>query len=159
MIGETWYTRGGIRSVVGTLDMPDGPRFVVATDDGCAIRELVRPADLPAIVRAESSRAPQFGPHERPAPPDPLDGFGGGLPPMRIARLRATLLRIVSVRGQLATRAAHVRELVAGGFRAVDRPDGRRLESPDGSFFLERDLTAAALDYAAFLADSRFPAP
>jgi len=91
-----------------------------------------------------------------------LDGFEKTFKSkVALERAVAALDKQAGLDGKFATRRTHMRSLARKGWRVTEHPEGRRAESPTGTFYMEtgRDgLTKIAMDYLAFLTrDAKAP--
>lgn len=71
--------------------------------------------------------------------------------PMNIGKIRKALEKPIRYKGNVTTRKGMVDALIAEGRTVVGEGDDKRIESPDGSFFDARDVTATGLRYAEHL--------
>lgn len=100
----------------------------------------------PAPIAAQDETTERFEPvPEKARKPRAIDAA-------REARASNALDVKMTINGRnLATRREHVTRMVAEGYRVERTAKGRRLAHPSGAFFLERDVTKAAVDYAETL--------
>ena len=82
-----------------------------------------------------------------------IDGFADDLTPMRRGKIiEALAVQMTLNRGSVKSRRDHIRDLLAKGYKVVHDPRrGRILQTDQGDFWFEKELTKTALDYAAFL--------
>ena len=75
-----------------------------------------------------------------------------GFPPMESGRRRKALDRQFRFDGAIMTRFEKVEALQRDGWRLVDTPAGRRIESPCGRYIAPDELCGFGLDYFAAIA-------
>lgn len=63
-------------------------------------------------------------------------------------RIEKTLSVINGFNGVYKTRKQAMQDLIAAGYRVIEKNGKRRLQAPNGSFFAEADITKTAMDYA-----------
>jgi hypothetical protein len=150
---ETWETIRGTARVLPTkttdgrylLELPGAPIAFVATRDD--IEEMAErdKANLSRHLESEKART-----HWKRNEAEYLDGFGDGLTPMALGRVKATLLRDMRLNGKVASRRNHIRQMVASGWKV----EGGRLVN-GARFLLADDMTKTAIDYASYLIGSK----
>jgi len=81
-----------------------------------------------------------------------LYGFEKRFSGVQLGRVLDTLGRQQGLSGTFLTRREHIENLVRRGYVVKKHPKyGRVIEAPDGSFYLQEDVTKTALDYADYL--------
>jgi len=84
-----------------------------------------------------------------------LDDFESTLTPTSRARAIEALNAKIRINGVFQTRKQYIRDRVAQGAVVSTNSEGRVLQSPDGSYMRQRDITKFALDYAEYLIQQR----
>jgi hypothetical protein len=165
-VGREWDSADGRRKVVRVMDMKGRPMLAVSTGDS-RTTHLFAPGDIEKEIawdgkylashkrtvakqaareagdRAVSDKQARERKH--------LDRFLAKLSPMARGKVGKAMTKEVSVQRKFAPRYKHIERLVREGYRIGTFRGKRTMESPQGTFLTQRDLTKAALDYAEFL--------
>lgn len=159
-IGLSWESPEGTREVVGERDMPDGRHLFVVMGRQSG-NQLLSESDVRFEMRRDTanltSRARTRGETEAREATERertyLDGFEDTFTPRQRAKVVEAITRQVGVNNVFASRRDHIRRLVREGYRVAVVPGGARvLRNPaTESYYTEKDLTKAALDYAEYL--------
>lgn len=159
-LGRTWRSPSGLREVKqeGTRD---GVLLYAVSTGGSRQMQLIRASELEAEIRRDErnyeSRAAGAASAQVVATEAQQHkswlGFTDDMKPTAAARADEVLSRQVYVQGLPAQRGDHIIRLVREHRIVKIHPRyGRILESPDGSFLTEKDLTKIGLDFAGYLA-------
>jgi hypothetical protein len=171
-IGRTWESYKGTRTVVGTYK-DTGKWLVQMEGDTSGRLEVFNTAQLESEIAFD---AKQLARHKSLAPEreakakahaaavaregaEEADyvntwGYGETLSAMARARAIKALNKQVGFNGRFARRKDEIYRLVTqkGWRTAQQRSWGRVLQSPDGAFLVQKDLTKTGLDFADYLA-------
>ena len=159
MIGMEWKSPEGIRKVVGQI--PDGRYLVkyitgplsqsnsaqIFTKDDILFEKKKDEHNFGyrEQVKAEEKRLKAEYRKEHEVLLRYLESLDKTA--MQKKRIENTLKRNMVVNGKLAPRWKHIVALVEEGYRVR----GKELQSPDGTFFFQKDLTKIAFDFAKWL--------
>lgn len=167
VVGLEWEcARGSVRRVIDVIPFRGEWRVVVVTDNA-STGELIPLAELEAeIARDTANRDFHYRQEQQRASEEKalaeeasLDGFEDTLTP----RMRAKAVQALTERGVNSDGVYYrslrdlIRSRVTDGWRVMGFGPARRLESQEGAFLIQKDITKLGMDYAEFLSQEVDP--
>lgn len=173
-IGRTWNSQWGPQQITAREVYPSGDLYVVSSEDGTVRKYSVKDIDS-TIASQEYQLTPEYAAEQaekaaraqRMAEVDArqaaeaarLDAeiaeFTAGMSAPNAEKARQALLTNVMADGGVISRKALIEKLVAEG-RTIGEFGGKRtLQTEDGSFRDEKQITKTGMDYAEYLIAKR----
>ena len=167
IVGFRWSSPQGVREITDLQTDPrSGEQVFFVTTGGGPSAQIIPTREIESEIRRDEanylSRTRAKGEQEAQqasqATHDSWMGFTDSMEPKARAKAIEALNKQVSVSGNFAQRGQHIVELVKAGATVRDDKKYKRiLETPDGGFWAEKDLTKTALDFAVYLKTKRNP--
>lgn len=159
-VGRKWMSPQGERAVVDQ-GMRGSVEYVAITTADSTMAALLPLKELEGEIRRDESNVAfravtakrKQEEVEQLADLESLDGFEETLTPAARARaVKALTHKAIQHSGVFYKSSRDlIRALVAAGYEVAGKGSDRRLVSPDGSFFIQKDITKFGMDYAEFL--------
>ena len=164
-IGRTWNSVHGVKKVENqAVDPRDGREKVFISADGSPFRMILPADELEGEIRRDTvnyervakrteddaSKASMKAEHDR------CFGFTDGMTPLGKARVIKALDHPIRHNGVLGSRRNLIKHLVDEGRHVRRHPSFKRIiESSDGAFLTESDLSKLGMDFAEYLIKER----
>jgi len=175
-IGRTWNSKYGKQEIVRKEEWGGQEHYYAKDEKGAErvysanrLEETIKrdeheltpeyakeKAEADAALAERQARDARFKARQEQAEAE-IGEFTKGQSPMAAGKTKAALLKQTNSNGIIRTRKELIESEVAKGAKVITENGQRRLEKPDGSFWEEKTITKAAMDYADYLTKKAKP--